>query len=103
MRKLCIALTVASIVGLATTTTWAEEGMKAQEAGTYDSCQEQLYDPVDEPCGGGHQHIPGKRDEASLDLSRHRHRYLEERIRQLNEKVDKLVEEVAQLKKAQAK
>ena len=100
MRTLCIALAVSFVVGVASTATWAAEGAKANGAGTYDSCQEQLYDPVDEPCGGGHQHVPGKRDEAGLDLSRHRHRYLEEQIRKLDEKVKKLTEEVAALKKA---
>jgi hypothetical protein len=102
MRTLCLALAVSFAVGAVSTAAWAAEAAKAKGAGmgTYDSCQEQLYDPIDEPCGGGHQHVPGKRDEASLDLSRHRHRYLEERIRKLNEKVDKLAKEVAELKKA---
>lgn len=104
MRTLCMALAVSFAVGAASTAAWAGDATRANAKdagmGTYDSCQEQFYDPIDEPCGGGHQHVQGKRDEGSLDLSRHRHRYLEERIRKLNQKVDELAKEVAELKKA---
>ena len=69
----------------------------------YDGCNEQGYDSADEPCGGGHQHNAGKRDENSLERSRHRHRYLESQIDKLREQVAALSKEVEQLKKASAK
>jgi hypothetical protein len=94
MRVWCAALAMVLLVGLVPPAVYAQE---------YDGCNEQLYDSKDEACGGGHQHIGGKRDEVSLERSRHRHRYLEEQIRQLNEKVAGLAAEVEQLKKARTK
>jgi hypothetical protein len=85
---------VAGVIGLSGG--WAA----AQE---YDGCNEQFYDSVEEECGGGHQHNSGKRDEVSLERSRHRHRYLEDQIKQLTQKVSALSAEVDQLKKAAAK
>ena len=94
MRKWYAGLTMAALVALAPAATWAQE---------YDGCNEQFYDSNEEPCGGGHQHAGGKRDEVSLERSRHRHRYLEDQIRELNKKVVALASEVEQLKKAGAK
>ncbi len=94
MRTLCAGLMMASLIWLAPMVARGQE---------YDGCGEQFYDSVDEPCGGGHQHVAGKRDEVSLERSRHRHRYLEDQIRQLTQKVTALAAEVDQLKKAGAK
>jgi hypothetical protein len=69
----------------------------------YDGCNEQFYDSVDEPCGGGHQHAGGKRDEQSLDRARHRHRYLEAQIDELKTKLAALTKEVKALKKPAAR
>lgn len=96
MRALCAAALLAVVVGL----TPAVVGGTEPE---YDGCLEQGYDSTDEPCGGGHQHSKGKRDERSIELARHRHRYLEEQIKQLNNKLAALSTEVEQLKKATAK
>ena len=101
MRTLYTALIVAFVIGWAPRPSLAQApGGQAQE---YDGCNEQFYDPVDEPCGGGHQHNPGKRDEGSLERARHRHRYLEDQIKQLNQKVAALTTKVEQLEKAGAK
>lgn len=94
MRTFVAAMMMVCLIG------WGPVTAVAQE---YDGCSEQGYDSVDEPCGGGHQHTAGKRDENSLERSRHRHRYLEEEIRKLSAKVDALTAEVAQLKKPAAK
>lgn len=90
MRTLCVGLTVLCVMG------WAPLAATGAE---YDGCNEQAYDSTEEPCGGGHQHTAGPRDENSLERARHRHRYLEEQIKQLTAKVDALSSEVAQLKK----
>ena len=89
MRTLHAALVVASVIAL---------GAAAARAAEYDACNETFYDSSDEPCGGGHQHNPGQRDENSLELSRHRHRYLEVQIKQLQQTVTKLSQDVEQLK-----
>jgi hypothetical protein len=94
MRALYGALAVMAVVAL------TPLGAHTQE---YDGCNEQGYDSVDEPCGGGHQHTGGKRDENSLDRARHRHRYLESQIDKLKEQVAALSKDVEQLKKAGAK
>lgn len=94
MRALYGALAVAALLALTPT------GGLTQE---YDGCNEQGYDSADEPCGGGHQHTAGKRDENSLDRARHRHRYLEAQIDKLKEQVAALGKEVEALKKAGAK
>jgi len=94
MRTVCAALVVASVVTF---------GPMVARGSDYDACNETFYDPTQEPCGGGHQHTGGKRDENALELSRHRHRYLEEQIKTLQEKVTKLSDDVEQLKKAAAK
>jgi len=94
MRALCAALVVASMVVF---------GAAITHASDYDACNETFYDPTDEPCGGGHQHNAGQRDENSLELSRHRHRYLEQQVKQLQQTVAKLTSDVEQLKKAAAK
>ena len=94
MRVLCGALTIAAVLAL------TPVGGRTQE---YDGCNEQGYDSADEPCGGGHQHTSGKRDENSLDRARHRHRYLESQIDKLKEQVAALTKDVEQLKKASAK
>jgi len=94
MRKWYAGLTMTALVALAPAATRAQE---------YDGCNEQFYDSAEEPCGGGHQHAGGKRDEVSLERSRHRHRYLEDQIRELSKKVAALASEVEQLKKAGAK
>ena len=94
MQPLYGALAVAAVLVL------TPVGAQTQE---YDGCNEQGYDSVDEPCGGGHQHSAGKRDENSLERSRHRHRYLETQIDKLKEQVAALSKEVEQLKKAGAK
>ena len=94
MRTLCAGLIVLFVIG------WAPVMARGEE---YDGCTEQGYDSTSEPCGGGHQHTDGARDENSLDRARHRHRYLEDQIRQLTAKVDALSAEVAQLKKPAAK
>jgi predicted RNase H-like nuclease (RuvC/YqgF family) len=94
MRALYGALAVAAVVVL------TPLGAQTQE---YDGCNEQGYDSVDEPCGGGHQHSAGKRDENSIERARHRHRYLESQIDKLKEQVAALSKEVEQLKKAGSK
>ena len=94
MRALYGALAVAAVLVL------TPVGARTQE---YDGCNEQGYDSVDEPCGGGHQHSAGKRDENSLERARHRHRYLESQIDKLKEQVAALSKEVEQLKKAGTK
>ena len=94
MRALYGALAVIAVVAL------TPLGAHTQE---YDGCNEQGYDSVDEPCGGGHQHTSGKRDENSLDRARHRHRYLETQIDKLKQQVAALSKDVEQLKKAGAK
>jgi hypothetical protein len=94
MRALYGALAVAAVLAL------TPVGGMTQE---YDGCNEQAYDSTDEPCGGGHQHSAGKRDESSLDRARHRHRYLEAQVDKLREQVAALSKEVEQLKKASAK
>ncbi len=94
MRALYGALAVAAVLVL------TPLGAQTQE---YDGCNEQGYDSTDEPCGGGHQHSAGKRDENSLERARHRHRYLESQIDKLKEQVAALSKEVEQLKKAGAK
>ena len=94
MRALYGALAVAAVLVL------TPLGAQTQE---YDGCNEQGYDSTDEPCGGGHQHTAGKRDENSLERARHRHRYLESQIDKLKEQVAALSKEVEQLKKAGAK
>jgi molecular chaperone GrpE (heat shock protein) len=94
MRVLYGALAVAVVLTLAPVSGTSQE---------YDGCNEQGYDSADEPCGGGHQHTAGKRDENSLDRARHRHRYLETQIDKLKEQVASLSKEVEQLKKASAK
>ena len=78
MRAVCAALVVASVVGF---------GVIPARGTDYDACNEQFYDSSQEPCGGGHQHTAGKRDETGLELSRHRHRYLEDQIKQLQQQV----------------
>ena len=87
-------------VAVATVLTFTPVGGLTQE---YDGCNEQAYDSADEPCGGGHQHTAGKRDENSIERARHRHRYLESQIDKLKEQVAALSKEVEQLKKAGAK
>lgn len=94
MRTLCIGLIALCLAG------WAPLRALGQE---YDGCNEQGYDSTDEPCGGGHQHTGGARDENSLERARHRHRYLEDQLKKLTAKVDALSAEVAQLKKPAAK
>jgi len=94
MRKLCAVLIVLCMIG------WAPVAALSDE---YDGCTEQGYDSSEEPCGGGHQHTAGARDENSLERSRHRHRYLEDQIQKLSKKVDALSAEVAALKKPAAK
>ena len=96
MRVSGAAAVLACVLGLSGAVAFAGE----QE---YDGCKEQAYDSTLEPCGGGHQHASGKRDEVSLERSQHRHRYIEDQIKQLNDKVSKLESEVEQLKKAGAK
>ena len=93
MRAFAVALGMALVIGGA-------EVVRGQD---YDGCSEQFYDSKDEPCGGGHQHTAGKRDESSLDRARHRHRYLEDKMQQLKAQVDKLTAELEQHKKAEAK
>jgi len=93
MRRWYAGVTLAALVALAPAATRAQD---------YDGCNEQFYDSNEEPCGGGHQHSAGKRDETSLERSRHRHRYLEDQIHELNKKVAALSTEVEQLKKAPA-
>lgn len=94
MRALYGALAIATVLALTPVRAHTED---------YDGCNEQFYDPTDEPCGGGHQHAAGKRDEVSLDRARHRHRYLESQIDKLKEQVAALSKEVEQLKKASPK
>lgn len=94
MRAMCAALVVASVIGF---------GAAVARGTDYDACNETFYDSTQEPCGGGHQHTAGKRDETGLDLSRHRHRYLEVQIKELQDKVAKLSDAVDQLKKTAAK
>jgi len=94
MRTLYGALAVATVLALTPVNGTGQE---------YDGCNEQGYDSADEPCGGGHQHTAGKRDENSLDRARHRHRYLETQIDKLKEQVAALSKDVEQLKKASAK
>ncbi len=94
MRVLYAAFAVAALVALTPT------GAHTQD---YDGCNEQFYDSVDEPCGGGHQHTGGKRDETSIDRARHRHRYLGAQLDSLKAQVVALSKEVEQLKKAGAK
>ena len=94
MRALCAVLLVASVIGFGAAVARGEE---------YDGCNEQFYDSNLEPCGGGHQHASGKRDEISLERSRHRHRYLEDQIKELQGKVAALTHEVEELKKGAAK
>jgi hypothetical protein len=94
MRALSGALAVAAVLALTPVRGTTQE---------YDGCNEQAYDSVDEPCGGGHQHSAGKRDENSLERARHRHRYLETQVDKLKEQVAALSKEVDQLKRASAK
>ena len=94
MRALYGAFAVAAVLALTPVAGTTQE---------YDGCNEQGYDSADEPCGGGHQHTAGKRDENSLDRARHRHRYLETQIAKLKEQVAALSKDVEQLKKANAK
>jgi peptidoglycan hydrolase CwlO-like protein len=68
----------------------------------YNACEETSYDSPVEPCGGGHQQDTVKRDEASLELSRHRHRYLEDKLKKLEASVDKLQAEVDALNRKAA-
>ena len=96
MRVLCVVLLAASLAAFV-------PKIARSENVEYDGCNEQFYDSSEEPCGGGHQHQGGKRDEVSLERSRHRHRYLEEQIKELSQKVDRLTGEVAELEKAGAK
>jgi hypothetical protein len=70
---------------------------RAQER-EYDGCNETFYDSSEEPCGGGHQHAGGKRDDTSLDRARHRHRFLEGEIAELKAKLATLSREVEQLR-----
>jgi predicted RNase H-like nuclease (RuvC/YqgF family) len=94
MRAFYGALAVAAVLALTPVRAYTQE---------YDGCNEQGYDSADEPCGGGHQHTAGKRDENSLERSRHRHRYLESQIDKLKQQVAALSKEVEQLKKAGTK
>ena len=94
MRILRVAAVLACVVGFSVPPALATD---------YDACNETFYDYTDEPCGGGHQHTAGKREETSLELSRHRHRYLEVQLKQLQQTVTKLSDEIEQLKKAVAK